>query len=395
MSLLSTAALNAAIPCLFASPAAVLAVRILSGLVQAPAGPCYTQLVSDWTAEAERTRAACWGGLLGSTIGQASSGLCEGLLAHFKRAGDERLGLSLTFWLWSGPAPLCALVLLLLVPERRSAAGRAPTDADGANGAAPRGSIPWPLFFTSPPLLALYGTNIASNSLGYLISNELPSFLDACHATDVQKQVVASFVRQPTRRRRPTPLTPPHPTPPQLGTTLPFLTSGIVQFLIPGPADLLIRRGADITKIRRGFQAVGLLAAGALMVVASLTHSAAATLALMTAGITIQNSFTSAGYGPCYMELVPQFAYAYTVVGDAASTVPGILSPLAVDALTRLLGPRAGFSAAFGIFGLGLGVPSIVAFVLLYDSRRIAEMRARLERAVGADEVVAPRCIAE
>ena len=61
----------------------------------------------------------------------------------------------------------------------------------------------------------------------------------------------------------------------------------------------------------------------------------------------------------------------------------------------RLLGPRAGFSAAFGIFGLGLGVPSIVAFVLLYDSRRIAEMRARLERAVGADEVVAPRCIAE
>ena len=266
--------------------------------------------------------------------------------------------------------------------------------------APPLEPAPWRSFFTHPVALALFFNHIAASFVSYGLLTELPLFLQ-------------SHLRSSPLLAR-------------LALTLPYAATATATLAACAAADAAIAGGANRTSVRRGCQAFGLVACGVPLLGCTLVRSPEMAVALLTTAYgalrplrccmrccwlpsprrvspvtllrLIRTSLspspltpffhlpksegmfgvTSAGFAPCYIEISPGCTARFYAISNVLGTIPGILAPFIVSACKARFGVMAGWHAAFGIFGLGIGVPAAAAFCAVVVAQRVPALDVRL-----------------
>lgn len=119
-------------------------------------------------------------------------------------------------------------------------------------------------------------------------------------------------------------------------------------------SDLLIRRGADPTKVRKSFVAGGLLLCGAAMAPAALVKSADLSIVLLTASCVALGLFTSNVWAITQTLAGPLAAGKWTGIQNAIGNLGGVVSPWLTGWIVSVTGSfLLAFLAATGVLLLG------------------------------------------
>ncbi len=304
----------------------LIAARMCVGVGQSVAFPASARAVADWFEEKQRgTITAVY--LTGVRIGQALiSGLGALLLAAY--------GMKAFFFL-TGAIPLIWLLPWLRVVERREQL------VAGEPAAGPRASAPQPLSFLGSlgllrqrTVLGIFLGFFAYDYTWFVYTNWLPGYLVLERHFSIREMAFYSSV--------------------------PYVAMSVVILLAGFASDWFVRRGRSEVRVRKIFNAVGLLVA-CLIVPAGLVGEKMTavwllTLSLCGLGIASANTWT-----------LTQAVCPKKIVGTAAGiqnfggNVGGVLAP----ALTGYIAHRTGsFALALGLTGIIL-VGGILAYCFL------------------------------
>jgi ACS family sodium-dependent inorganic phosphate cotransporter len=131
-----------------------------------------------------------------------------------------------------------------------------------------------------------------------------------------------------------------------------FLTINLSGWL----ADMLSRRGIDLTRIRKSMQTFGLLGSSACLLLAGNAASPLFSVLLMCGALGALG-FTWSGFLPNHLDIAPRYADVLMGITNTAGTVPGIFAVAITGWLVDVSGSyQTAFTltAAVNMFGLAV-----------------------------------------
>lgn len=263
--------------------AALMAVRLLLGLVEGAMFPSIYGMLGQRVAKSRRARqvALVYAGVpVGTLVGLAVSGWAT-----------ERYGWQILFYIFGGAGLAWSAAWFLY-------GGRADAPGDGSAGKAAAPPTPWRLLLGSSAVRALIFNQFCSNWGLYLILAWLPSYL-----RDVQG------VRLSTAG---------------LLAAAPWIVMLVAVNVLAAVADEAVRRGHDLTRVRRVMQAASL--SGSALFLLAMPYAVTAGIAVaLICGAMFFNSFTVGGYTSNHLDLSPSHAAALMGVANTAGQLPAFI----------------------------------------------------------------------
>jgi MFS transporter, ACS family, solute carrier family 17 (sodium-dependent inorganic phosphate cotransporter), other len=134
---------------------------------------------------------------------------------------------------------------------------------------------------------------------------------------------------------------------------------------LAGPmADSMVKRGVNVTAIRKLMQCGALIVSAGLLLALHEAHSPVVALALLC-GAAGALACTSAGYMPLYLDVAPRDGAVLFAFGNMFATVPGIVGVMITGWLVDFTGTYfAAFVVTATVSALGA-----LAFGFLVDAR--------------------------
>ncbi len=279
----------------FAGLTVLLLARVGMGLGEAVTFPSIYSLFSRWVPVTERTRA----------IGLNASGIPFGTVFALLITPVIvlTLGWSWAFYLFGAVGVLWYLLWVRLAsdtPETHATISeeelgiiRAGTD-QGVQGERP----PWKKMLTSMPVWAIIVSHFCSNWGGYVLLSWLPTYI--AEGLGVDFAAVGLYAM------------------------LPNLASFLFLNVAGWVTDALIRRGHDITRVRKLMQIVGFGSSAIVLAVVGYITSAPMAIALMTLGSAL-GAFGLGGWASNHMDIAPRHSGTLMGISNTAGTIPGII----------------------------------------------------------------------
>ncbi len=310
------------------SLAVLIVTRIAMGVGEAATFPAIYGLFARWLPPTERSRAVAFN-LTGIAVGTIFALSTTGWLV-------ANHGWQSVFYVFGFAGVLFAVAWFMLVHPTPSAhpaissmerALLAPMEAEVGDHPEP---VPWRRLFSHSAVWALIINHFCTNWSLYLMLAWLPSyFRDAQHLSITGSGLFA------------------------VGPWVSYFVVGNAGAAL---ADRLIARGTDLTRVRKGFQVVGLLGTGGFTLLAA--GATTPTMALLTlCGALGMLGLTWSGFASNYFDIAPKHADVLVGITNTAGTLPGIIG---VAATGLLLDWTGGYTAtliiAAGVNVIGAGV---------------------------------------
>ncbi len=312
----------------------LIAARIGMGLGEAAMFPGAYNLFGRWIPLAERSRSVALllsGVPIGNVVALLSSGW---LVAHY--------GWPSVFYLFGAVGLVWVVVWTTRAynsplehphisnAERELLAPLRPIAASAEFGRRAAPVVPWKTLLALPPVWALIINHFCSNWGLYMLLAWLPSYFRKAQGFTIEYAGLYSAA-------------------PWL---IMFLTINLSGWL----ADALIRRGIDLTLIRKGMQTFGLAGSSACLLLASGAESGLASVLLMCGALGALG-FTWSGFLPNHLDIAPRYADVLMGITNTAGTIPGIFAVAITGWLVDVSGSyNAAFAltAAVNMFGLAI-----------------------------------------
>ena len=289
----------------------LIALRVLQGIVEGVTFPSMHALLSRWIPPLERSRAVTFiyaGVQLGTVIAMPLSGvLCDHGFAG---------GWPSAFYVFGTAGCLWAFAWFALCHNSPSAHPRISLDellyihtAMESSETSAKPSVPWIKIATSPPFWACAVAHTTFNWGYYTLLTCLPMYMhDVLHFDMTENGVLSG---------------------------LPYFTAWLLMIAAGQLADWLrAPHHLQTGTVRKLFCATGLLIPGLLLVTVGFLGSSRI---LTVCAVILAVGFSAlawSGFGANHLDLAP--AYAGTLMGltNTLATIPGILGPQVVGALT-------------------------------------------------------------
>jgi ACS family sodium-dependent inorganic phosphate cotransporter len=313
---------------------ALIAVRIAMGLGEAAVFPAAIELYGRWVPLVERTRAVGWlmnGIPIGTVVGLAASGALVsafGWPMPFYVFGAVGFAWAAAWFQLAGNDP--ATDPRLSATERELLAHR--------SLAAGAGPVRWRQLLLRAPLWAAVVAHFASIWTLYVLLSWLPSYFRETHGLGLANAGLYSAA--------------------------PWLAMFAGTSVAAPVSDALIRRGTDVTRVRKVMQCSGLVLSAVLLLAARDVHSSAAALAVLC-GATGALGITWLGYAPGLIDLAPRHSALLYGFSNSIATLPGIVGVTVTGWLVDVTGNYAApfaLTAAISLFGA-------IVFATLFRSR--------------------------
>lgn len=302
-------------PAAMASLAVLVVARIALGLGEAATFPAIYNLYGRWVPTEERTRA----------VSLMVSAIPLGTLCALMTTGwiIDRFGWPAVFYLFGALGILWALAWYPFTHDRPADDPRmAPAEREllarnAAAEAASREPVPWGRLLRAPAVWALIINHLCANWVFYMLLAWLPSYF----RTQLGLSIAQSGIY----------------------AAGPWLSMFAVGTFAGWFADRLVKRGVDLTLIRKTMQVLGLGGAAAFMLAARDVSSVNLAFALMCGALGTL-SFTWAGFLPNHLEIAPKYADVLMGITNTAGTVPGVIGVAVTGWLVDTTGT---YTAAF------------------------------------------------
>ncbi|CAB3253080.1 unnamed protein product [Arctia plantaginis] len=286
--------------------------RVLEGIGGGVTFPAMHVLLSKWAPPAERSVMSALV-YAGTSLGTVISILMAGILTA--NAGWESvfyvMGFLSTIW--------CLLWVVLIqdspkqqrfisIEERNMIiASLGGMTKDRLSRKLP---VPWRAVITSKAFLAILVAHVCSNWGWYMLLIELPFYM---------KQVLDFKMTENT-----------------FATALPFLTLWIFSIGLSRTLDWLRGKNAITTTTARkiGTLFASVVPAACLLALCFIGNNRGAAVAIMTIGVTSVGGMFC-GFLANHIDIAPNFAGTLVAVTNTVATIPGIVVPIFVGALTR------------------------------------------------------------
>lgn len=320
----------------------LIAARIGMGLGEAAMFPGAYNLFGRWIPLAERSRSVALllsGVPIGNVVALLSSGW---LVAHY--------GWPSAFYVFGAMGVVWVAVWIACAYDnpldhpRLSADERAllaPLQAPRAPVAAAP-DVPWSKLLSLPPVWALIVNHFCSNWGLYMLLAWLPSYFRKAQGFSIEYAGLYSAA-------------------PWL---IMFLTINLSGWL----ADALIRRGVDLTLIRKGMQTFGLIGSSACLLLAGSAASPMVSVLLMCGALGALG-FTWSGFLPNHLDIAPRYAGVLMGITNTAGTIPGIF---AVQITGWLVDMSGSYHTAF-VLTAAVNLLGLVVWWLFGTAKRILD----------------------
>ena len=274
---------------------ALIIARVAMGMGEAATFPAIYNLYSHWVPTAERSRA----------VSLLVAGIPLGTLFALTTTGwlINGYGWPVVFYLFGAIGFLWCLVWFPNSYDRPSAhPALAPEERRLLDACAPKEAtqspVPWRQILSAPPVWALIFNHFCANWVFYMLLAWLPSYFRTVLGLSIAKSGLYSAG--------------------------PWLTMFLMGTASGWLADRLIKRGADLTTVRKTMQIVGLLGAAGFMLAARDVTSPQMAFALMCGALGTL-SFTWSGFLPNHLEIAPRYADVVMGLTNTAGTIPGVI----------------------------------------------------------------------
>lgn len=321
------------------SLAVLIAARIAMGLGEAAMFPGTYNLYARWVPPAERSRAVAMliGGIpLGTLFALTTSGW---IVANF--------GWQAVFYLFGAVGFIWAAVWFRRAYDNPADDPRISAEELALlEQSAPRGeenpAVPWKKLFSTPAVWALIVNHFCSNWVLYMLLAWLPSYFRGALGLSITSAGIYSAA--------------------------PWMTMFVMGNLSGWVADGMIKRGVDLTIVRKIMQTTGLVGAAVFMLLARDVHSANVAVALMCGALGAL-SFTWSGFVPNHLDIAPRYADVLMGITNTAGTVPGIIGIAITGWLVDVTGT---YTAAFAL-AAGVNIFGAIVWVSFGTAKRIID----------------------
>ena len=313
---------------------ALILTRIVMGMGEAATFPATYNLFPKWIPRQERSRAVAFtlGGIpLGTVLGLSLSGVLVGAF-----------GWPSVFYVFGAVGIVLALFWFPVIrdsPAQHPGVSQAEhaviaAGVDTIKGA--RAPLPVGELLRAVPFWALVINHFCSNWILYVLLSWLPSYL-----RDVQGLAISKA---------------------GLAAAAPWLAMFAVSNASAWIADAMIRRGTQVSTVRKIMQASGLIGSSGFLLLVTQVHSPVAAVLVISCALGMLG-LTWAGYAPNHLEIAPRHADILMGITNTAGTIPGIIGV----AVTGWLIDQTGSYSA--VFFLAAGVTSVGALIWILFQR--------------------------
>jgi ACS family sodium-dependent inorganic phosphate cotransporter len=326
-----------------ASFGTLLAARIAMGVGEAAMLPGIVELYTRWVPVGERARA------MARMLSGVPAGTVGGLLgagwivgrAHWSMVfyAFGALGLAWTA-AWFARVHDDPADDMRLGPEERTLLA----ELRGGDASADPASRVWSLL-RHRAVWAYFAAHFATTWVLYVLVSWLPSYF-----RDVQGMSIGSA---------------------GVVSAAPWVAMFVVANVAGPWSDRMLRRGADLTSMRKRLQSIALLGSATFLIAARGTQSPAIALVLLCgAGGALGCAWS--GFAPNALDIAPRHAAVLAGVSNTIATIPGVVGVAATGWLVEVTGT---YAAAFVMTAAVSGAGAI-AYLLLFDARPVADSPA-------------------
>jgi ACS family sodium-dependent inorganic phosphate cotransporter len=318
---------------------ALIAARIAMGLGEAAMFPAVYNLYGRWVPVAERSRAVALliGGIpLGTMFAVLTTGW---IVANF--------GWPTVFYGFGAVGVVWTAVWFRRAHDSPaehptiSAEERALLAAE-AGGKPARPEVPWRAILRSRAVWALVINHFCSNWVFYMLLAWLPSYF----RTQLDIGIATAGIYS-------------------AGPWLAMLVGGNLGGFA---ADALVRRGVDLTRVRKLMQVTALLGSAACMLAARDVDTAGMAFGLMCGAMGIL-ALSWSGFLPNHLEIAPRHADVLMGITNTAGTVPGIVGVAITGWMVDVSGS---YTTAFAL-AAGVNIFGAVVWLLFGTAKQVID----------------------
>jgi ACS family sodium-dependent inorganic phosphate cotransporter len=192
---------------------------------------------------------------------------------------------------------------------------------------APVEAVPWRRFFSSRVFWALLVGQFCTLWTWYMLLTWLPIYLVQARGFSLEEMGVYAMV--------------------------PYLAMLLAANGAGWAADGLIRRGVNITLVRKGFQSLCFVGSAGCLLLLAATTSQGLALLYITLGLGAVAT-SAAGFLVNHLDIGPRYAGVLMGITNTVGTIPGILAPVITGFIVQVTGRwELVFYLAAGISGVG------------------------------------------
>lgn len=298
--------------CARANPYLFLIIRLLVGVGESVMYPAAQTLWSAWAPPNERSRLIGFS-YAGGQFGNALIFPIGGFLCAYGFDG----GWPAVFYT-TGVASFIWCVLWVIFAYDTPAQSKWISDIEkkyiqssvGERAKRKKGSIPWKSIFTSRPMWAIIVAHACGNYGAYMLLTQIPTYMKEVLKFDIKANGVFSML-------------------PYLMFWAFITISGMI-------ADFLISREfLTVSNTRKLMAALGMFGPGLALIGTGFMDCTQATgaVAMLTVAVGLCG-FHFSGYFINHGDIAPPYAGTLFGISNTAATVPGILAPFVVSAMT-------------------------------------------------------------
>ncbi|KAL9982328.1 hypothetical protein ACROYT_G004357 [Oculina patagonica] len=292
------------------SPAALILLRILEGLVLGVLFPCNHAMWSRWAPSAERTTLVTVS-ITGASIGYLLTMPVSGLLTKYGFDG----GWASVFYCFGVFGIVWYVVWVMVVYESPALH---PTISNEEKNLIQETAldlskvdkivIPWKSILLSPPVWGIIAANFALDWAFYILLISMPIFLLDVMKTSITKM---GFL-----------------------AATPFLVKGLCSPMSGLAADVLRKSTVSTKNVRKVFYAAGAVASGFLVLIAGYSLNVTVVVICMSlAGLTTSLAFPA--YTVNMLDIAPRYSSIIMGVCNTVGTTAGFVSPTIVGFITQ------------------------------------------------------------
>ncbi len=319
--------------------AMLIIARIGLGLGEAATFPAIYNLYGRWVPTAERTRA----------VTAMVAAIPVGTLFALMTTGwiIERYGWPTVFYVFGALGIVWAIFWYPLSYDNPADHPRMGADerallAAQAPASVSKEPVPWGRLLRAPAVWALIINHLCTNWVFYMLLAWLPSYFHSHLGLSIAKSGIYAAG--------------------------PWLAMFVVGTCAGWWADHLVKRGVDLTLIRKCMQIAGLVGAAGFMFAARDVVSANTAFLLMCGALGTL-SLTWAGFLPNHLEIAPRYADVLMGLTNTAGTVPGIIG---VAVTGWLVDATDSYTTAF-MLAAGINIFGAVVWLFFGTAKKVVD----------------------
>lgn len=318
---------------------ALILARILMGLGESAMFPAVYNLYGRWVPVAERSRAVALliGGIpLGTMFAVLTTGWIVG--AH---------GWEMVFYLFGAVGVVWTFAWFRTAynsprEHPRISPAELALLTDETDARAEKAPVPWRQILGSSAVWALIINHFCSNWVFYMLLAWLPSYF----RTQLDISIATAGIYS-------------------AGPWLAMLVGGNLGGLF---ADRLVRRGVDLTLVRKGMQISALVGTAACMLAARDVSTPGMALGLMCGALGLL-ALSWSGFLPNHLEIAPRHADILMGLTNTAGTIPGIVGIAITGWLVDVSGT---YTTAFAL-AAGINLFGAVVWLFFGTAKRVID----------------------